>query len=84
MGGQGGYTLMIQERKYAHFQIVLFWVRTKEVFAHDIYTKDELRTFCACPVFFAKTAQNQSWSLGSARLICSTMVYGFIVRKVLM
>ena len=41
----GEYTLTSQERAHARFQIVSFL--GKEVFAHDVYTKDELRTFCA-------------------------------------
>ena len=55
----GGYTLTSQERAYARFQIVSFL--GKEVLAHDVYTKDELRTYCLYAVFFAKTAPTQSW-----------------------
>ena len=39
----GGYTLTSRERAYAGFQIVSFL--GKEVLAHDVYTKDELRTY---------------------------------------
>ena len=44
--------LTIQERAYARFQIVSFL--SKEIFAHDVYTKDELRTYCAYAVFSMK------------------------------
>ena len=41
----GVYTLTIQERAYVRFQILSFL--GKDVIAHDVYTEDELRTFCA-------------------------------------
>ena len=54
----GGDTLTSQERAYARFQIVS--LLGKEVLAHDVYTRDELLTFCACIVFFSKTGGTQS------------------------
>ena len=51
----GGFTLTSQERAYARSQLVSFL--GKEFFAHGVYTKGELRTFCACVVFFSKTCR---------------------------
>ena len=68
---QGGYTLTSQERAYTHFQIVSFLI--KEVLAQDIYTRDELRAYCACAMLFAKTNRSQSWE-------CCDHMFGFILR----
>ena len=46
----------------------------KEVLAHDVYTKDELRPYCACEVFFGKTARTQSWE-------CCDHMFGYISRS---
>ena len=64
-------TLIIQERAYTRFQIVL--LLGKEVLAHDVYTKDELRTYNACAAFFDKTAQTQSWE-------CCDLMFCYILR----
>ena len=58
-GVREGYTLKSLERVYARFQIFSFL--GKEVFAHDVYIKDEPRTFCACVVSFSKTGRTESW-----------------------
>ena len=31
-----------------------------EIFSHDVYTKDELHTYCSCAVLFVKTAPAKS------------------------
>ena len=65
-----GYMLTIQERAYARFHIVSFL--GEEVFAHDVYTKDELRIFCECAMFFAKTARTQACE-------CCDHMFGYIL-----
>ena len=55
---------------YRRFQIVSFL--SKEVLAHDVYTKDELRTYCAGAVLFARTARTQSWE-------CCDHMFGYIL-----
>ena len=54
----GGYTLTSQKCAYARFKIVSFL--GKEVLPYNVYTKDELPTYCACAVLFADTARTQS------------------------
>ena len=55
----GGYTITSQERAYARLQVVSFL--GKEVFVHNVDTKDGLRIFCACVVFFSKIDRILSW-----------------------
>ena len=59
------------EHAYARFRIAS--CLGKEVLTHDVYTKDELHTYCACAVFFAKTARTQSWE-------CYDHMFGCILR----